>query len=134
VHPTAAGVWHSAQIVRPQRWQSTAALAIRVPVTEVVRLVNPSLTVRSRGGDRIDASDPSIETDLDHDVFEGPIVAVLLTAFDLLLTTSRDAPSATSPKIVCLPCSQVVGTVVMKNCEPLVPLPPRDPALAIARR
>jgi hypothetical protein len=51
----------------------------------------------------------------------------------ILSTTSREAWSATSPKIVCLPWSQVVGAVVMKNCEPLVPLPMRLPALAIAR-
>ena len=29
-------------------------------------------------------------------------------------------PSLTSPKTVCLPSSQGVSTVVMKNCEPLV--------------
>ena len=45
-------------------------------------------------------------------------------------TTSREAWSATSPKIVCLKFSHVVAPVVMKNCEPLVP----GPALAIASR
>ncbi len=37
-------------------------------------------------------------------------------------TTFLDSSSATSPKMLCLPCSQPVGMVVMKNCEPLVPL------------
>src|SRR5699024_6653006 len=40
--------------------------------------------------------------------------------------------SATSPKTVCLPNSHGVGATVMKNCEPLVPLPMRTPAFAIA--
>jgi hypothetical protein len=54
-----------AVIVRPRRWQSTAALAIRVPVTEVALLVNPSLTVRSvGGGDGSMHQTSSIETDL----------------------------------------------------------------------
>ena len=29
-------------------------------------------------------------------------------------------PSTISPKMVCLPVSHVVGTTVMKNCEPFV--------------
>ena len=37
-------------------------------------------------------------------------------------TTFLEASSATSPKMVCLPCNHVVGAVVMKNCEPLVPV------------
>ena len=45
-------------------------------------------------------------------------------------TTSRDAWSATSPKIVCLKFSHGVAPTVMKNCEPLVP----GPAFAIASR
>ena len=45
-------------------------------------------------------------------------------------TTSREAWSATSPKIVCLKFSQVVGATVMKYWEPLVP----GPAFAIASR
>ena len=49
-------------------------------------------------------------------------------------TTSRLGPSATSPKIVCLPFSHGVAPTVMKNCEPLVPLPIRLPALAMASR
>ena len=32
-------------------------------------------------------------------------------------------PSSTSPKTTCLPSSQVVMAVVMKNCEPLVSWP-----------
>ena len=32
-------------------------------------------------------------------------------------------PLVTLPKTVCLLSSQGVGTVVMKNCEPLVPAP-----------
>ena len=47
-------------------------------------------------------------------------------------TTFLDSSSATSPKMVCLPCNQVVGAVVMKNCEPLVPRPLRVPAFAMA--
>ncbi len=42
----------------------------------------------------------------------------------MALTTSM--PSATLPKTTCLPSSHGVFTVVMKNCEPLVP----GPALA----
>ena len=45
-------------------------------------------------------------------------------------TTSREAWSATSPKIVCLKFSHGVAPTVMKNCEPLVP----GPALAMASR
>ena len=48
-------------------------------------------------------------------------------------TTFRDASSASFPKMVCLPCSQVVGAVGMKNWDPLVPLRLRLPSLAIAR-
>jgi hypothetical protein len=47
-----------------------------------------------------------------------------------LMACTRSAPSVTSPKMVCLPVSQGVGTTVMKNCEPLVP----GPALAMASR
>lgn len=36
------------------------------------------------------------------------------------LTTFRDWASATSPKTTCLPSSQLVTTVVMKNWEPLL--------------
>ena len=39
-------------------------------------------------------------------------------------------PSVTSPKTTCLPSSQAVTTVVMKNCDPLV----FGPALAIDSR
>jgi len=47
-------------------------------------------------------------------------------------TTRYDStsPSGTSPKTTCLPSSQLVTTVVMKNCEPLV----FGPAFAIERR
>jgi len=45
-------------------------------------------------------------------------------------TTSRDAWSATSPKMVCLKVRCGCGPTVMKNCEPLVP----GPALAMASR
>ena len=36
------------------------------------------------------------------------------------LTTLRDCSSATSPKTTCLPSSQLVTTVVTKNCDPLL--------------
>jgi len=36
------------------------------------------------------------------------------------LTTFMDSASATSPKTTCLPSSQEVTTVVMKNWEPLL--------------
>ena len=52
---------------------------------------------------------------------------------EIASTTAREASSVTAPKIVCLPWSHSVGAVVMKNCEPLVPLPRRRPALAMAR-
>ena len=55
----------------------------------------------------------------------GPVAVVAMAS-----TTSRELWSATSPKIVCLKFSQVVGATVMKNCEPFVP----GPALAIASR
>ena len=47
-----------------------------------------------------------------------------------LSTTALDSSSATSPKIVWCPSSHGVGTVVMKNWEPLVPcaLPSRRDA------
>ena len=40
----------------------------------------------------------------------------------IFLTTSM--PSTTCPKTTCLPSRNAVGTVVMKNCEPLVLGPP----------
>lgn len=36
------------------------------------------------------------------------------------LTTLKDSSSATLPKTTCLPSSHEVGTVVMKNWEPLL--------------
>lgn len=39
--------------------------------------------------------------------------------FSILRT--RDLPERTSPKTTCLPSRWGVGTVVMKNWEPLVP-------------
>ena len=42
-------------------------------------------------------------------------------AASIASTTLRESSSTTLPKMVCLPCSQGVATVVMKNCEPLVP-------------
>src|SRR6478735_1189280 len=53
----------------------------------------------------------------------GPMSVVAIAS-----TTSREAWSETSPKIVCLKFSQGVAPTVMKNCEPLVP----GPALAVA--
>ena len=47
----------------------------------------------------------------------------------LSIAWTTSAPLTTRPKTVCLPSSQGVGTVVMKNCEPLV----CGPALAIER-
>jgi hypothetical protein len=38
----------------------------------------------------------------------------------MALTTANDWSSATSPKTTCLPSSQPVMTVVMKNWEPLL--------------
>lgn len=58
----------------------------------------------------------------------GPVSVVAI-----LSTTALDSSSTTLPKIVCAPWSQVVGATVMKNWEPLVPLPMRLPALAMAR-
>ena len=55
----------------------------------------------------------------------GPVGVVAIAS-----TTSREASSATSPKMVCLPVQAGSGPTVMKNCEPLVP----GPALAIASR
>ena len=55
----------------------------------------------------------------------GPVGAAAIAS-----TTSREDWSATSPKMVCLRLSHVVGATVMKNCEPLVP----GPAFAIASR
>ena len=48
----------------------------------------------------------------------------LLPCDSILWTTS--SPSTTAPKTTCLPSSQSVLDVQMKNCEPLVP----GPALA----
>jgi hypothetical protein len=45
----------------------------------------------------------------------GPVWVVAMAS-----TTSREAWSATSPKIVCLKFSHVVAPTVMKNCEPVV--------------
>src|SRR5262245_53436509 len=58
-----------------------------------------------------------------------PLGAPLLEPmFSSFFTMSE--PSITSPKTTCLPSSQAVTTVVMKNCEPLV----FGPELAIERR
>ena len=46
------------------------------------------------------------------------------------MASTTSLPSMTSPKMVCLPVSHGVGTVVMKNWEPFVP----GPALAMASR
>ena len=70
---------------------------------------------------------------LDDDVVDRLVLDPVGTAASLS-TTSRLGPSATSPKIVCLPLSHGVAPTVMKNCEPLVPLPMRLPALAMASR
>jgi len=39
------------------------------------------------------------------------------------MASTTSEPFVTSPKIVCLPVSHVVGATVMKNCEPSVPGP-----------
>ena len=44
----------------------------------------------------------------------------LLPVASMALTTRFDASSSTSPKTTCLPSSQLVSTVVMKNWEPLL--------------
>src|SRR5581483_10432798 len=46
----------------------------------------------------------------------------------LVILSTTSCPSTTSPKMVCLPVSHVVGATVMKNCDPFV----FGPALAIA--
>src|SRR5215469_16844491 len=53
----------------------------------------------------------------------------LCVPYDSIVFT-RSRPSMTSPKTTCLPSSQPVLTVVMKNCEPLV----LGPALAMDSR
>lgn len=45
---------------------------------------------------------------------------VLLPRASISLTIWKEASSATSPKTTCLPSSQEVTTVVMKNWEPLL--------------
>jgi hypothetical protein len=44
----------------------------------------------------------------------------LLPVASIDLTILSDSSSATSPKTTCLPSSQLVTTVVMKNCEPFL--------------
>ena len=48
------------------------------------------------------------------------ILPELLPVASMALTILIDSSSATSPKTTCLPSSQVVTTVVMKNWEPLL--------------
>src|SRR4051812_23516023 len=62
-------------------------------------------------------------------------ITIFAVGFPLLVPRAsifftRSDPSLTSPKTTCLPSSQLVTTVVMKNCEPFV----FGPALAIDRR
>src|SRR5690606_37302411 len=53
----------------------------------------------------------------------------------MLSTTRLPSSVLTAPKMVCFPVSQVVGATVMKNWEPLVPVPfGPGQALAIASR
>lgn len=44
----------------------------------------------------------------------------LLPVASIDLTILNDSSSATSPKTTCLPSSQLVTTVVMKNWEPFL--------------
>ena len=45
---------------------------------------------------------------------------VLLPVASMAFTTFMDSSSLTLPKTTCLPSSQLVAIVVMKNCEPLL--------------
>jgi hypothetical protein len=45
---------------------------------------------------------------------------LLLPVASRALTTFRDSSSATSPKTTCLPSSQLVTRVVIKNWDPLL--------------
>ncbi len=49
------------------------------------------------------------------------ILPELLPVASIALTTFIEFASATSPKTTCLPSSQSVLAVVMKNCDPLLP-------------
>src|SRR5699024_2981674 len=101
---------HIGDPVRMARTDRLRGVRIRVSRHVVYSsMVTRSITTGSRGRSR-----PSVST--------APILS----------TTALDSSSATSPKTVCLPNSHGVGATVMKNCEPLVPLPMRTPAFAIA--
>src|SRR6185437_2469865 len=55
------------------------------------------------------------------------VILSMVSPWRIALTTFWSSAGATSPRVVCLPSSQGVGTWVMKNWLPLVP----GPALAI---
>jgi len=96
------------------------------------RLLRPAARRRRRGVEGSSAAHFVTVTEVMTTSSRGRSRGSVDTA-EIASTTWRDASSATSPKIVCLPCSHSVGAVVMKNWEPLVPLPRRRPALAMAR-
>ena len=52
--------------------------------------------------------------------FEYLTVPELEPVASMALTIFKEAGSATSPKTTCLPSSQPVTTVVMKNWDPLL--------------
>lgn len=111
--PTAAGRWHSVQVGSPHRWQrmnegrsgwrgQTGNCRSAPPTgppevwwdkeTQASLISMDSMETASRGLSR-----PSVATEF------------------RVSTIFFEASSFTSPKMVCLPCSHVVGTVVMKN-------------------
>jgi hypothetical protein len=55
-----------------------------------------------------------------HERVSLPLVTVSSAVASRPLTILIDSSSATSPKTTCLPSSQLVTTVVMKNWEPLL--------------
>src|SRR3954463_15074716 len=128
-NPTDAGVMHSGQIGRSHREQVT-------PVSRL-RCRGQGREGEAGGGVSVIASGPFGGRAQARSIVTLSIVTSLAgrsrpSVFSpaILSTTARLSASATSPKMVCLPVSQVVGATVMKNCDPLVP----GPALAIASR
>ena len=118
--PTAAARWHSGQVGRPQRWQRTyetrsgcrgqtgGACWSWYAVGSLIGTFSTCAPVGSGSTGAVSRGHPETVTRSMTTSSTGLSFAPVGTAA-IVSTTSRLGPSATSPKIVCLPCSHVVG-------------------------
>src|SRR5215475_8019230 len=109
--------------------KSPPSVAVRAHLARPYRPIAQAMTSRKPQGSRLPRKSThytrSIFTDFTCTGFSG---LFWRSAATLEILSAMLWPSTTSPKMVCLPVSHVVGATVMKNCEPLV----FGPALAMA--